>query len=132
METLAVVSLISVLATVEVLVLGFLVGRGRIAYGVPAPAMSGHPTWERLNRAHQNSLEQLVLFLPLFTAYVFNAGVPTGIVAGVVFLIARIVYAVGYVRDPARRAAGAWLTAIVQIWLAAGALVGLVVKIARA
>ncbi len=64
METLAVVSLISVLATVEVLVLGFLVGRGRVTYGVPAPAMAGHPTWERLNRAHQNSLEQLVLFLP--------------------------------------------------------------------
>ena len=131
MEVVAVVTLIMVLATVEVLVLGFLVGRGRVTYGVPAPATSGHPTWERLNRAHQNSLEQLVLFIPLFLAYAFNAGVPTGLFAGVVFLIARLVYAVGYVRDPARRAAGAWLTAIVQVWLALGAIVGLVVKLAR-
>lgn len=132
METIALVTLILVLATVEVLVLGFLVGRGRVTYGVPAPATSGHPTWERLNRAHQNSLEQLVLFIPLFLAYTFNTDVPTGLLAGVVFLIARIVYAAGYTRDPGRRAAGAWATAIVQIWLAFGAVVGLVVKIARA
>ena len=63
------------------MVLGFLVGAGRETYGVPAPAISGHPDWERLNRAHQNSLEQLVLFMPLFLAYCFNAGMQTGIVA---------------------------------------------------
>jgi glutathione S-transferase len=132
MQTIAVVTLILVLAVIEVLILGFLVGRGRDTYGVPAPATSGHPTWERLNRAHQNSLEQLVVFMPLFMAYTFNADVPTGLLAGVVFLIARIAYAVGYVRAPDRRAAGAWTTAIVQVWLALGAIVGLVVKIARA
>jgi glutathione S-transferase len=130
-QIFTVMSLITVLAAVEVLVLGLLVGRGRATYGVPAPAMSGHPTWERLNRAHQNSLEQLVLFIPLFTAYVLNAGSQTGFAAGVVFLIARIVYAVGYVRDPARRAVGAWFTTITQVWLAVGAIVGLVVRMAR-
>ena len=49
---------------------------------MPAPATSGHPAWERLNRAHQNSLEQLVLFIPLFLAYCFNTGMQTGIVLG--------------------------------------------------
>ena len=88
METWAWPSLISVLAAVQVLVLGFLVGQGRATYGVPAPAMSGHPDWERLNRAHQNSLEQLVLFLPLFAAYLLNVGIQTGIVAGILFLVA--------------------------------------------
>jgi len=131
METLLWASLISVLAAVEVLVLGFLVGQGRATYGVPAPAMSGHPAWERLNRAHQNSLEQLVLFLPLFNAYLFSAGIQTGIVAGILFLIARILYAVGYIRDAKRREIGAWLTAAVQVWLGVGALAGLIVKIAR-
>src|SRR5262245_11639466 len=84
------------------MVLGVLVGRGREKYGVPAPATSGHPMWERLNRAHQNSLEQLVLFIPLLFAYTLNAGLQTGIALGVVYLVARILYAVGYVRDPAR------------------------------
>ena len=124
-------TLVIVLAVVEVLVLGTLVGRGRQTYGVPAPATSGHPTWERLNRAHQNSIEQLVLFIPLYFAYVLNVGIQTGILLGVVYLIARILYAVGYVRDPARRAAGAFLTFAVQAWLAVGAIIGLVVKIAR-
>ena len=131
METLLWASLISVLAAVQVLVLGFLVGQGRATYGVPAPAMSGHPDWERLNRAHQNSLEQLVLFLPLFNAYLFSAGIQTGIMAGILFLIARILYAVGYIRDAKRREIGAWLTAAAQVWLGVGALVGLIVKIAR-
>jgi glutathione S-transferase len=124
-------TLVIVLAVVEVMVLGVMVGRGREKYGVPAPATTGHPTWERLNRAHQNSLEQLVLFIPLLFAYTLNAGLQTGIALGVVYLIARILYAVGYVRDPARRRVGAFLTFGVLTWLAIGAIVGIVVKIAR-
>jgi len=125
------VILIVVLAVIEVMVLGFLVARGRDRYGVPAPATSGHPDWERLNRTHQNSLEQLVLFIPLFLAYCFNSGLHTGIALGFVYLVARIVYAAGYVRDSEQRAAGAFLTFAVQVWLAVGAVIGLVVKIAR-
>jgi len=131
MAILSAVSLVMVLAVIEVMVLGILVSRGRDKYGVPAPATSGHPTWERLNRAHQNSLEQLLVFLPLFLVYCFNAGIQTGLLLGALYLIARIVYAVGYVRDPARRAAGAFLTFAVQAWLALGALIGVVVKMVR-
>ena len=131
MAMLSVVTLIMVLAVIEVMVLGFLVGRARDQYGVRAPATSGHPAWERLNRAHQNSIEQLVLFIPLFLAYCFNTGLQTGVALGIVYLIARVVYAVGYVREADRRAAGAFLTYAVQVWLAVGAVIGLVVKIAR-
>ena len=131
MVTLYAPMLVMVLAVVEVMVLGVLVGRGRAKYDVPAPATSGHPTWERLNRAHQNSIEQLVLFVPLFFAYCFNAGLQTGLFLGVVYLIARILYAAGYVRDPSRRRIGAFLTFGVLTWLAVGAVLGLVLKIAR-
>ena len=131
MVTLYGPTLVIVLAVIEVMVLGILVGRGRAKYGVPAPATTGDPAWERLNRAHQNSIEQLVLFIPLFFAYAFNTGLQTGLVLGVLYLIARILYAAGYVRDPARRRTGAFLTFAVQTWLAIGAVVGLVVKIAR-
>lgn len=126
------ITLIMVLAAVQVLVLGMLVGRARLTYGVEAPATSGPPQWERLNRAHLNSLEQLVLFIPLFLAYCVNTHLASGIVLGAVYLVARVLYAVGYVRDPAKRAPGAVLTLVVQVWLAAGAIVGLVVKMIRA
>ena len=131
MVTAAVVTLIVVLATIEVLVLGLLVGRGRETYGIKAPATTGHPDWERLNRAHQNSIEQLIVFIPLFIAYCYNTGQPTGIAAGVVFLVARILYARGYVRQAERRGVGAFLTVAVQGWLAIGAVIGLVTKIVR-
>jgi hypothetical protein len=57
MVTLYGPTLVIVLAVIEVMVLGVLVGRGRVKYGVDAPATTGHPTLERLNRAHQNSIE---------------------------------------------------------------------------
>jgi hypothetical protein len=35
-------TLVIVLAVIEVMVLGILVGRGRVKYGVAAPATTGH------------------------------------------------------------------------------------------
>jgi uncharacterized membrane protein YecN with MAPEG domain len=52
-------------------------------------------------------------------------------ILGVVYLIARILYAAGYVREAARRRIGAFLTFGVLTWLAVGAILGLVIKIAR-
>jgi uncharacterized membrane protein YecN with MAPEG domain len=60
-----------------------------------------------------------------------NAGLQTGIALGVVYLVARILSAEGYLRDPARRRVGAFLTFGVLTWLAVGALVGVVLEIAR-
>jgi len=125
------VALVSALAALEVIVFGLLVGRGRLTYGVEAPAMTGHPTWERLNRIHQNSIEQLVVFLPLLWTFAASVNVTWAAVLGAVFLVARILYAVGYARDPARRAPGAVLTAIVVSILGLGSLVGYMIQIAR-
>ena len=41
------------------------VGRARARFGVPAPAVHGNPDFERVFRAHQNTVEQLIIFLPL-------------------------------------------------------------------
>ena len=49
------------------------VGRGRALHGVAAPAMTGHPEFERLVRVQANTLEGLVIYLPslwLFGVYV--------------------------------------------------------------
>jgi glutathione S-transferase len=115
--------LVLTLAAIELIVFGALVGRGRAKYGVPAPATSGHPVWERLNRVHLNSLESFVVFAPLLIMYGIIVGRWSALVLGVVYLIARILYAVGYVRAPEKRALGGLLTTIVQVWLALG-LVG--------
>ncbi len=128
---LKLVAVVTALAAIEVLVFGMLVGRARGTYGVQAPAMTGHPDWERLNRVHQNSIEQLVVFIPLLWTFATSVDQMWAVVLGVVFLVARIVYAVGYARDAGRRATGAILTAIVLGLLAVGSVVGYTVQIAR-
>jgi glutathione S-transferase len=122
------VFLVLALAAAELIVFGFLVGRGRVKYGVPAPATSGHPTWERLNRVHLNSLEAFVVFAPLFFLYAIVVGRFTAVALGVVFLIARILYAVGYARAPEKRALGSALTSIVHVWLAIGLIATLIYR----
>lgn len=123
--------LVVVLAALEVFVFAALVGRGRATHGVPAPATTGPPAWERLNRIHQNSIEQLVVFVPLFLVFSLTVHKTWGAVLGVVFVAARVVYAVGYARAAEKRAAGAAMTSVVQILLGLGALVGLTYRFLR-
>ena len=59
------VILIATVALLEYVYFGFQVGRARDKYGVPAPAVTGDPIFERYHRVHQNTLENLVIFLRL-------------------------------------------------------------------
>jgi glutathione S-transferase len=114
-----------VLALAEYVAMGALVGRARAKYGIAAPAMTGHPDFERANRVHVNTLENLIIFIPavwLFAAYV---SVTWAAVLGFVFVAARIVYAVGYLRAAEKRGIGAGVTGIVAVVLVVGALIGL-------
>ncbi|MFQ5891152.1 MAG: MAPEG family protein, partial [Gemmatimonadota bacterium] len=54
------VAVVAVLALIEYLVFGSLVGRERRRRDIEAPAISGDPIFERYMRVHQNTLEQLV------------------------------------------------------------------------
>lgn len=123
------VNLVVVLAAVQLMVFAFLVGRGRVKYNVPAPAMSGDPTWERLNRVHQNSVEQAIVFIPLLLIFSGTWGQRDAAGLGVVYLVARTLYAVGYVRDPKSRGLGAGLTFVVEALLALGATVAILWKL---
>jgi glutathione S-transferase len=84
----------------------FLCGRARSAYGVKAPAVTGHPEFEKRFRAQQNTLEQLMLFLP--SLWVFSLAVSPfwGGLIGLGFVVGRILYVAGYIRDPASRELG--------------------------
>jgi len=87
-------------------------------------AVSGHPVFERYFRVHQNTLEQLVMFLPsiwLFGTYV-NA--TWAALLGLVFVVGRVIYLIGYVRDPAKRELGFALSSLSVVVLLLGALWG--------
>ena len=118
------VSFVIALALIECFVFGAMVGRARGRFGVAAPAMTGHPDFERINRVHQNSLEQLVLFVP--AVWIFAATVDERVAAalGLVFVVGRLVYARGYIQEASKRSTGTAISALAQVVLLLGAAIG--------
>jgi glutathione S-transferase len=117
------------LALLEYLVLGAMVGRARVKYKVEAPATTGDPTFERYFRVHQNSLEALIVFIPAVWMFAHFLSNSVAIALGLIFIVGRIIYAVGYVRAPEKRGAGAGITLLVNATLVIGALVGIEIHV---
>ncbi|MGC2460840.1 MAG: MAPEG family protein [Steroidobacteraceae bacterium] len=109
---MALVELITVLALLQFIYFGILVGRARDRFGVKAPAVAGNEIFERYFRVQMNTLELLVVFLPalwMATAYVAAYWVAF---LGVVYLIGRFVYLRAYVAEPSKRSVGFSLTSL--------------------
>ena len=121
MEYLAVVS---ALALLEYTVFGAAVGAARGRYGVSAPATSGHPEFERYFRVHQNTLEQLIVFLPSLWLFGYWVNPAIGALIGLLFVIGRVLYFRGYVRDPEKRSLGFLIGYLASAVLLLGGLIG--------
>ena len=119
------VLVVMLLALIEYMVFAGLVGRARGQYGVRAPATTGHPTFERIYRVHQNTLEALIVFVPALFVFACYLNFTWAAGLGVAFIVARAIYAVSYIRAAERRGIGAGLTGIVNIVLVLGGLYGL-------
>ncbi|MEO6078901.1 MAG: MAPEG family protein [Steroidobacteraceae bacterium] len=106
------VLIVMVLALVQFYGFGIAVGRARMRYGVAAPATTGNPAFERYFRVQMNTLEQLVAFLPgiwLFAQFIEPRWAAA---LGVVYLVGRQLYFMGYVKDPKSRSLGYALTVL--------------------
>jgi glutathione S-transferase len=126
---MALVYLSIVLALIEYAVMAALVGRARGKFGVHAPATTGHPEFERVNRVHMNTLENLVLFIPAVLIFALYVSTAWAAALGLLFVVARALYAIGYLKAAEKRAVGAGLTGIVNMALLLGGLVGLVLAL---
>ena len=125
------VAIVTVVALVQYFVLGLRVGQARTKFGIEAPAIGGHPIFERHFRVHQNTMEQLVLFLPALWLFATYVSAPVAAALGVVFIIGRFVYASLYVAEPKRRGPGVAVSALATILLLLGGLIGAVVQLLR-
>ena len=120
-------SLVTLLALVEYSILGVMVGRARQRYGVEAPATTGNPDFERYFRVHENTLESLIVFIPAVWIFSLAVNYHIGVALGVLFIIARIVYANGYLTAAAKRGPGALATGIINVILVLGSVIWITV-----
>ena len=119
-------ALVTVLALIEYMILGVMVGQARGRYKIEAPATTGDPMFERYFRVHQNTLESLIVFLPaLWICGITLSGRGAALI-GLVYIVGRVVYVRGYLADPKGRAAGAMMTFAASGLLIIGSLVGII------
>ncbi len=100
------VAIITALALIQFVFFGILVGRMRAKHGVSAPEIVGDPEFMRMFRIHQNTMEQLVVFVPslwIFAHY-WEPKWAAGI--GLIYIATRFVYYLDYLKDPKARGRG--------------------------
>ena len=122
MQSHAYVAIVTLLALFLYFWMSLDVAGARRKSGVSAPAMTGDPFLERTIRAHYNTLEWLPIFLPslwLFAIY-WNDMVAAAL--GVVWILGRIVYALGYAAAPEKRELGFIIQGLAAALLLVGVL----------
>jgi glutathione S-transferase len=103
-----------------------LVSRARGKFGVKLPAISGNLDFERVFRAQMNTLEWLPIFLPSLWLFAIYVGDGIAAVLGLIWVVGRILYVLGYAKAVEQRGLGFAIQAIATIilWLgASGAIV---------
>jgi len=124
-------SLITISALILYFILTLNVGRARFKYKVSPPQMTGNPDFERVVRVQQNTLEQMILFLPSlwifsqFISPIWAAGI------GAVWIIGRILFAWGYYQAAEKRTAGFGISTLATLTLLGGSLIGIIMSLLK-
>jgi len=117
-----------VLATLFIAYTFINVGIARGKTRINAPAVAGHPTLERAYRVQLNTVEQAIMFFPLLwlaTRYFHGlAWLPAAF--GLVWVLGRVIYLVGYMSAPEKRSAGFLISLVSTVGLLVLSIVGIV------
>jgi uncharacterized membrane protein YecN with MAPEG domain len=105
----------------------FRTGKMRRRHGIVAPAVTGHPEFERAYRIQMNTVEQLVAFLPMLWLFATLLDGEWAGGLGLLWVAGRIHYALSYARDPATRGPGMIVSTIVTVVLTLGVAWGLLI-----
>ena len=82
------------------------VGQARVKHKVMPPSTSGPEPFECALRVQQNTLEQLVFFLPTFWLAVLLGSPEWASLLGFIWVGGRVAYGVGYRMAPGKRGPG--------------------------
>ena len=123
-------ALVSALALLMYVAVFVTAGRARSRHSIKAPAVTGAPEFERAFRVQQNTLEQLVWFIPALWLFAWFVSPAWGGIIGLVWIAARAYYAVSYYRDPETRGPGFIVGFACAGILLVGALIGIIARLA--
>jgi len=121
--------IVTFLALTQFLLFGNQVGGMRVKHGVKGPATTGHEEFERMNRVHLNTMEQLVVFLPALWIHAQYANPLWGALLGLVFIAGRFIYRAEYLKDPGSRSPGFVMSVIPSVTLLTWSLVVAVMRL---
>lgn len=118
-------SVITLLSLLLYFILTINVGRARFKYKVPPPATTGEPNFERYLRVQQNTLEQIVFFLPLLWLFSYYVSELWGTILGGLWILGRILFAYGYYQEAEKRTLGFAISTLSSLSLLIGTLIAL-------
>lgn len=116
------VAIVVIVALIQYAIFGALVGKARGTYSVEAPAVSGHPVFERYYRVQMNTLESLMLFIPAIFLFATYVSAQFAAILGIVFIIGRYLFFRAYIKEPKSRGLGFMLTMLPSAIMALGTL----------
>jgi glutathione S-transferase len=110
----------ALITTLNVVILAIavgLVGRARGKFQIHAPATTGNVDFERVFRAHQNTIESTVMFLPVLWLATLYCNEQIASWFGYARLAGRFWYLFGYASSASARSMGFLIAAIAFIGL---------------
>jgi glutathione S-transferase len=121
-------AIVTLLAIALYFFLATRVAAAHAKFGVKLPAMSGNPDFERVFRAHENTLEWMPTFLvPLWLCAIYLSDIAAAIL-GLLWIVGRVVYFIGYSKAVEKRLPGFFIQGTACLLLFVGAVAGIVMR----
>jgi len=122
-------AIVTTLAIVLYFFVATRVSAARRKFNVKLPAIAGHPDFERVFRAHMNMLEWMPIFLPLLWLCAIYFNDLAAAVLGLIWIVGRGLYFVGYSQAVEKRAPGFFLQSMACLLLLIGAVAGIIMHL---
>jgi glutathione S-transferase len=123
------VGLVSGLALLVTYFTMFMSGIGRRKFGVNAPDHAGPDEYNRRVRAHQNTIEHLVMYLPGMWLFAFAVSPIWAAGIGIIWPVARVFYALGYYKAAEKRLLPLYISMPVVYTFLLGSPIGFIIML---
>lgn len=123
------VALVSALSVLVYYLTLLNAGIARIKFKIPAPSHSGPEDYERRMRAHQNTVEHLVMFLPALWTFALVVSPLWAAGIGAIWPVGRLFYMIGYSRSAQARRLPLYITMPSIYILILGSIIGTVYRL---